>query len=244
MSDTEQPPDAVDPVHVLVVDDEEPVLEHLCRVLRRHPLVRAYPAGSVEQALAFLARHTPDAAWIDLALGDDWGHDVISSLRRQAPHAVIHAISGRHVSIRDGLTAKDAGADLFIEKPFDSPKLVQLLVRQVLEQRARSDVFILAGGAIRFEVAERAIVVDGKVHRLRDQSFQLLVTLFRARGARVSNDCLMERIWSERAETPVEKLSRDKLYSLVRRVREHIFGEKYAHLLETGSDGYRIRWQE
>jgi signal transduction histidine kinase/ActR/RegA family two-component response regulator len=120
---------------VLVVDDEEFVLESAQDTLERVGY-RVVTAGGGQAALEVIEEEggAIDAVVTDLLMPDVDGFAVIERLRTRGETTPIIAASG----LADGRTeaALDAGADLFLPKPFTAERL-QSALREVL--RAEED---------------------------------------------------------------------------------------------------------
>jgi CheY-like chemotaxis protein len=115
------------PVHVLVVDDSEPVRELLAQALREHGYaVTEAGSGPVALRLAFDLR--PAVAIVDQWMPGMTGAELIRLLRA-APVAEVRAmaiigLSGRAGSERELL---GAGAATFLAKPFGEAELIAAL---------------------------------------------------------------------------------------------------------------------
>lgn len=101
--------------HALLVDDEPEICQLLSNMLRRAGTV-CDVAHTVEQAKAKLSSMKYDAVFLDIHLPDGLGYEVIPIAREQNPEARLIAISA--VDAERG-NAVDAGADLFVPKPFN-----------------------------------------------------------------------------------------------------------------------------
>lgn len=108
--------------HVLVVDDELPLLRILTMHLSRHGYnVSAAATGAA--ALQIVTVDHPDVIILDLGLPDIDGTEVIRTLRNRGHRVPIIVISARDTS-HDKAKALDLGANDYLTKPFDISKLV------------------------------------------------------------------------------------------------------------------------
>lgn len=110
--------------HVLVVDDEPPIL----RALALNLTARGYDVTTAvdgTSALDSVAAQIPDIVLLDLGLPDLDGLQVIRALRAwtNTPILVLSARSGSEEKVR----ALDLGADDYVEKPFDMAELLARL---------------------------------------------------------------------------------------------------------------------
>jgi DNA-binding response OmpR family regulator len=89
-------------------------------------------AESSQAALGKLG-DKPAAVLIDTALGSDDGYSLAKEIRKKEPGAAIVLLSSRYAPYDAG-KGKDAGADDFMDKPFDTQQLIDK-VRKVLLAR-------------------------------------------------------------------------------------------------------------
>ncbi len=101
--------------YALLVDDEPEICELLCVMLRRNG-TQCHVAYSLAEGRAALGSADFDAVFVDVNLPDGLGYELIPDVKALLPGARCIAISaldgerGRAVA---------AGADVFIQKPFD-----------------------------------------------------------------------------------------------------------------------------
>jgi DNA-binding response OmpR family regulator len=105
-------------LRVLVVDDEPDTARSICTLLGMWGHESAI-ASDGASALAICPAYRPDLILLDLGLPWLDGYEVLRRLR--------HLPGGDEVP--DRLRAEEAGADLFLVKPFDPVQLEALLVR-------------------------------------------------------------------------------------------------------------------
>ncbi len=116
--------------HLLVVDDEPPVLRLLTRVLERSAYrVSAAPTG--EAALELAHGHEFDAAIIDLTLPGIDGGELARSLRQRQPALPVLITSG-HDSAKARATVNLDDAE-FLQKPFTPGVLLEVIDRVLSE---------------------------------------------------------------------------------------------------------------
>jgi two-component system, response regulator RegA len=109
---------------VLVVDDDESVLGACARSLKRdHEVhVTTDPARARQMAKSF----KPDAAIVDLRLGDESGIDLIRDLKRLHPDVRIALLSG-YLSVTVAMAAIKAGAEVVLSKPIAPREILRCL---------------------------------------------------------------------------------------------------------------------
>jgi len=126
--------------HILVVDDEAPVLLLLQKILES----AGYRVTAVSDGMSALkAAHEdpPDLAICDLSMSGTDGFSVCSMFKRTRTFgAPILVLSGR-VSEKDRQDALRAGADAFIPKPVEREKLLTAVAEWLIvgEKRAAEE---------------------------------------------------------------------------------------------------------
>ena len=112
-------------MRVLVLDDEEPLAELLAGRLREagHQVRTAYNAA---QALEALAAEPVDLVLSDLMLPDAHGIELMPRLLERSPSAKVVVMTGTG-STTVAVKAMKAGAEDYLEKPFDPEELLVLV---------------------------------------------------------------------------------------------------------------------
>jgi len=114
-----------DPLRVLVVDDEQALAGVIASYLEREgfavDLAHDGPA-----AVAAAREHRPDLVVLDVMLPGFDGIEVCRQTRRDGHRGPIIVISARG-SEPDRVRALDAGADLFLSKPFPLAELARTI---------------------------------------------------------------------------------------------------------------------
>jgi two-component system C4-dicarboxylate transport response regulator DctD len=118
---------------VLVIDDEEVVRTGIARVLSGEGLRVALSADAAG-ALAHPALASCRAVICDLMLPDRSGLELLRDIRRRRPDVPLVCITG--YATRDQMElAEQAGATVFLPKPFDEEELLSV-VRRALDPGA------------------------------------------------------------------------------------------------------------
>jgi two-component system response regulator RegA len=112
---------------VLVVDDDERFAATLAQALERRGWAAAV-AHTASAALSAAWASPPDAAIIDLRLGEDDGMLLLEPLREAAPGARIVVLTG-YASIATAVKAIKLGADDYLAKPVTASAVVDALLR-------------------------------------------------------------------------------------------------------------------
>jgi len=112
---------------VLVVDDDLPVREGICRVLGSEAL-QVVAARGVKDALEHIFRHTPDLIITDMCMAPLAGWDLIAHLRSQYRDLPIFVVTALPVTVM-GKVMRDIQA--YFQKPLDLDALVSAIRSQL-----------------------------------------------------------------------------------------------------------------
>jgi CheY-like chemotaxis protein len=121
---------------ILIVDDERRTLLLMERALRdlqdEHEDLEIITAYNGEEALQVIKKDKPDLIYLDLMMPHVNGLDVCKSVKSQKETEDIYIVMLTAMGQEgDKQNAKDAGADLYLTKPFDPDKVVDI-ARDVL----------------------------------------------------------------------------------------------------------------
>ncbi len=103
------------PSRLLVVDDDDLYRDSLVRAFSRRE-IETFGADSLATALASATRLCPDAALVDLKLGNDSGLDVVRALLQHDPNLTIVVFTA-YGTIATALEAVKLGAVNYLTKP-------------------------------------------------------------------------------------------------------------------------------
>ncbi len=180
------------PEKILLVDDEPTLLEMLAFNLRSsgYEVVTASDgAAALEQARV----GSPDLVILDLMLPEIDGLTVCRSLR-QASETPILILTARTGEL-DKIVGLESGADDYLTKPFSLGELqarIRALLRRAGPRRTSDE---LQSNDLTLNLVSRRAFVNDKELALSPKEFSLLAELMRHRGAVLSRDLLLTRIW-------------------------------------------------
>ncbi len=185
---------------LLLVDDEPPIQRVLAPVLRADGW-KVFEAVSAQQALACSAREALDVVLLDLGLPDADGKDIISELRSTGGAAVI-VLSARHQET-EKVAALDAGADDYIDKPFNIDVLrarIRAAERRMSEARGNERHY--TAGSVELNASTREVTLEGQPVRLSPKEFELLHALIAHAGQVVTHKRLLIAGWGNPSIDP------------------------------------------
>ena len=183
---------------ILIIDDE-PQIRRLLRVLLESEHHRVLEAGDGTLGLHEVARARPDAVILDLGLPGMGGLDVLKRIREWSRVPVL--ILSVREDEEDKVSALDAGADDYVNKPFGGAELLarlRVLLRRVGEGTVETPVHEC--GPLRVDLAGHRVWVAGREVALTATEFALLAVLVRHEGRVVTQRQLLREVWGPRAE--------------------------------------------
>ena len=179
---------------VVVIEDEGQIRRFL-RVTLHAQGYRLFEAATGADGLVEAATRQPDVVIVDLGLPDIDGLEVIRRIREwsSVPIVVLSARGGE----RDKVTALDAGADDYVEKPFGTDELLAR-VRVALRHGAggtREADAVFTVGALMVDQAHRVVTVDGREVHLTPIEYKLLTILVHHAGKVLTHRQLLREVW-------------------------------------------------
>jgi two-component system, OmpR family, alkaline phosphatase synthesis response regulator PhoP len=177
---------------VLLVEDEE----NLASLVRAYLEQEGYGVlwtGSGAEALRLLDEEVVRLVVLDLTLPDIDGLEVCRQIRMRSSVPIV-MLTARDEEA-DRLAGLGAGADDYIGKPF-SPRELVARMKAVLRRAAPdADDGVLVLGDVVLRRSAHEVGVAGVPVELRPKEFDLLAYLMENRGAVISRDTLLERVW-------------------------------------------------
>jgi two-component system KDP operon response regulator KdpE len=221
---------------VVVIEDEAEIRRFL-RVTLHAQGYRLFEAATGADGLVEAATRQPDVVIVDLGLPDADGLEVIRRLREwsSVPIIVLSARGGE----RDKVTALDAGADDYVEKPFGTDELlarVRVALRHGAGGSRDADAVFTIDGLI-VDQARRVVSVDGHEVHLTPIEYKLLTILVHHAGKVLTHRQLLREVWGP---THVEHAHYLRVYmaQLRRKIERDPAQPRY--LLTEPGVGYRL----
>lgn len=184
------------PVRVLVVDDEEPILLLLSMALR-HEGFEVETAATGADALTAAQTFAPDAIVLDIMLPDIDGLQVLSRLRKGGDRVPVLFLTAK-TDVEDRVAGLTAGGDDYVTKPFSLEELSARLRTLVRRGNRVGSV-----GAPELRVGDLVLNEETyEVHRSGDlielstTEFELLRYLMRNPRRVLSKSQILDRVWS------------------------------------------------
>lgn len=192
---------------ILVVEDEPALLDTLEYSLKRQGYEVLTAADGVK-AVALARDQKPDLVVLDLMLPGMDGIEVCRTLRQDMQMPIL-MLTARADEI-DKVVGLEMGADDYVTKPFSMRELmarIKALLRRVriTRQEAESEAQPLPDesvsrerlrfGNLVIDLGRREVLLGDTLLHLKPKEFDLLLFFARHRGAVLSRDLILERVW-------------------------------------------------
>jgi len=187
-------PRVTDMTTILVVEDDLTVREALTRDLRAEGFEVLSAADGVSGLQA--ARDvSPDLVLLDLMLPGLDGLSVCRAIRRGSDVPII-VLTARGTEM-DRIAGLEMGADDYVVKPFSTGELlarIRAALRRA-DRQSHAPSTVLQSGDLRVDLVARRVHLAEMEVRLTLKEFDLLAELMRNRGAVLSRDLLLDKVW-------------------------------------------------
>jgi DNA-binding response OmpR family regulator len=184
-------------VRVLVVEDEAPLADAVARGLRRGGMaVDVAYDGTAGHEKATVTRY--DVVVLDRDLPGMSGDELCRLLAVEGALTRVLMLTASG-TVADRVEGLSLGADDYLPKPF---AFVELAARvRALGRRSTPPVPpVLTAGDISLDTARRTVTREDRPIDLTRKEFGVLEVLLAARGAVVSSEELLDRVWDENAD--------------------------------------------
>src|SRR5216117_1314945 len=118
--------------HVLIIDDERPVLMTLEALLKRHGY-HVDTAPTAAQGLKLLKSKSPTLVLLDLRLPDADGLEMLDRIKSEVPKVQVIILTA-HDSLHNAIESIKRGAYHFISKPYAPEELLSLIEKALEKQ--------------------------------------------------------------------------------------------------------------
>ena len=182
------------PITVVVVDDERPLVDLVARYLRREGY-EVHAAYDGEEGLEVIGRVTPEVVVLDLMLPGIDGLEVARRVREDSdPYIVM--LTARTDEV-DRIVGLRVGADDYVTKPFSPNELVARIQAMLRRPRhaAPNSGSVRRFGELTIDAAAREVHVAGESVELTRLEFDLLDALSAQPRVVISKEQLLDRVW-------------------------------------------------
>lgn len=181
------------PPRVLVIDDEAQMHRFLAPALE----AAGYAPERADTAiagLAAIARRAPDAVVLDLGLPDLDGKEALVRARAFYEGPIL-ILSARDAEI-EKIEALDAGADDYVEKPFNIGEfLARLRVAMRHHLNRKGAPAVINAGDLSIDLIRRLVTRGGAAVKLSPREYDLLARLAEGGGRVLTHRQLLTAVW-------------------------------------------------
>ena len=183
----------MEPMEILVVDDERAVRESLRRALELEGYAIEL-AGDGREALERLENEPePDALILDVLMPGVDGLEVCRRLRRNGSRVPVLMLTARD-EVENRVTGLDAGADDYVTKPFALEELLAR-VRALLRRSASATDDVLRFADLELDQGTREVRRNGDPIELTRTEFSLLELFLRNPRQVLTRSIIFDRVW-------------------------------------------------
>jgi DNA-binding response OmpR family regulator len=184
-------------VRILVVEDERNLADAIGRGLRRAGMaVDVAYDGRAGHEMAFVTRY--DVIVLDRDLPGVPGDEICADLVASGALTRVLMLTAS-ASVADRVEGLGLGADDYLAKPFAFDELVAR-VRALGRRATPAAPPVLAIADLQLNQARRSVTRAGRPLDLTRKEFGILEELIKAKGAVVSSEELLERVWDANAD--------------------------------------------
>ncbi len=188
----------MEPVKILVVDDEPDILEFL-----KYNLVKegfeVFTASDGEEGLRLAEQEKPQLVILDIMMPRMDGVEVCRQLRQRPEFnkTVIAFLTAREEDYSQ-IAALDVGGDDYITKPI-RPRVFVSRIKALLRRSERQDSELLnealVVGDLKIDPEKVTVEKDGEVIELAKKEFELLYLLASKPGKVFSREEIFNKVW-------------------------------------------------
>ena len=176
---------------LLIIEDDQTLRDTLSYNLKGEGY-EVLQAGDGITGLNVAREEKPDLILLDVGLPGLDGLTVCRTLRRETEAPII-LLTARGGEV-DRIVGLDSGADDYIAKPFSLGELLARL-RAVLRRGQGASTTKLKSGNLNVDLVGRRVYLADKELNLTPREFDLLAELIRHKGAVLTRDLLLQRVW-------------------------------------------------
>lgn len=215
-------PDRFSPLHVLLLEDDELLRDHVLLPRLRQFGFEVTATGRAAELDKHLSQRRPDIVLLDVGLPDRDGFEVARQLRAEAPDIGIVMLTGRAEGA-DHVRGLSEGADAYLSKPVDLDVLVSTL--HSLARRLHAPRPGTTGNWHLDADGWCLISPSGSMVALTKTERRLLEALIEKPNQVVSRDALISRLTAD-----VYDFDTHRLDSLIHRLRGKVMRVAHTQL--------------
>ncbi|GAA0381997.1 response regulator transcription factor [Bacillus horti] len=185
---------ASEDIHVLVVEDEQPIRRMIIIQLQRSGF-KVQEASTGEEAFTRIKEQYPDLVVLDVRLPDMSGFEICEKLRNEYPDIAILLLTALSQDM-DKLTGLELGADDYMVKPFN-PLELTARIRAILRRmnKDKKEAKSLGSGPFRLDLQSGELYLKEKRVELTPKEYSLIYHFLLHPGKVFSREELLNDVW-------------------------------------------------
>jgi len=225
---------------ILIIEDDPSITDAVALVLKlRWSEADLLSTAYGKEGLKLIKQELPDIVLLDLALPDISGFEVLRQVRRFSDVLLIIVTARGEEDMR--VRGLQEGADDYVVKPFSGTELVARM-KSLIRRRELTEATAVAAKAPAKDVliiddANQTARVGSNLLKLSPREYELLYLLVTGKGAVLTKQILMRKVFPENAEEDTRFVD---VY--IGRLRETLGDnpENPKVILSVGATGYRF----
>jgi len=179
-------------MRILVVEDELPIADFVCRGLEAEGYAVDHASDGVEGERLAVAGDV-DLVILDLMLPGRDGLSVLQGIRRTKPALPVILLTARG-GVEDKVEGLDTGANDYVTKPFSFEELTAR-VRAQLRTPAQGESTVLEASGVRVDLLSRQVRRGDHAVELTAREFELLAYMMRHPNQVLSREQILSAVW-------------------------------------------------
>ena len=221
-------------LRILTIEDESNIRRFVKLALETEGY-EVFEADGLKRGLIEAGTRRPDLVVLDLGLPDGDGLDFITDLRNWSDIPVI-VLSARN-SEHDKISALDAGADDYLEKPFGAGELLARVRAQLRRQQRSGNDPTIRFADVCIDPVRRLVEKNGEPVHLTPIDYRILTFLASQPDRVVTHQQLLKAVWGP-GHTEDMHYIRVHMANLRKKVEKNASMPK--HLVTEAGIGYRF----
>ena len=189
-------PSGTEPEARLLVVDDEPNIAELLSASLRFSGFEVHTASNGTEALAQIARLSPDLVVLDVMMPGLDGFEVVRRMRQEGHYCPVLFLTARD-AVEDRVTGLTLGADDYVTKPFSLGEVLAriraILRRAGLAAQSGSERMVFAD--IELDEDAHEVFKAGQSVDLSPTEFKLLRFLMANQGRVMSKAQILDHVW-------------------------------------------------
>ncbi|MDD4200305.1 MAG: response regulator transcription factor [Eubacteriales bacterium] len=142
-----------------------------------------------------MAKEKPELLLLDIMLPDEDGISILKKIRSNPKTSALPIIMLTAKGTEyDKVVGLDSGADDYISKPFGTMELISR-IRSLLRRTGEKQMTEYVQGPLKVDVSRHLVMVKDRNVELTYKEFSLLLLLLESKGAVLTRDEILSRIW-------------------------------------------------